>query len=64
MREKVLVLLHQSTLTLEGLWTYFAPCSIVSIVTFEQVNADWVVTKKCLLEEELESNLFPGPKRT
>ena len=26
------------------LWTYFTPCSIVSIVTFEQVNAGWVVS--------------------
>ena len=23
------------------LWTYFTPCSSVSIVNFEQVNADW-----------------------
>ena len=24
------------------LWTYFTPCSSVSIVNFEQVNAAWV----------------------
>ena len=27
--------------TLEQLWTYFTPCSSVSIVNFEQVNAGW-----------------------
>ena len=23
-------------------WTYFTPCSSVSVVNFEQVNVDWV----------------------
>ena len=27
------------------LWTYFTPCSGVSIVNFEQVNADWEYLK-------------------
>ena len=30
------------------LWTYFAPCSSVSIVNFEQVIADWEVFRKAL----------------
>ena len=25
------------------LWTYFTPCSTVSVVNFEQVNADWAI---------------------
>ena len=25
-------------------WTCFTPCSSVSIVNFEQINADWVKT--------------------
>ena len=29
---------------LESPVTYFTPCSRVSIVNFEQVNADWDVT--------------------
>ena len=37
------------------LWTYFTTCSSVSIVNFEQVNADWLVslfltsTKRCTM---------------
>ena len=27
------------------LWTYFTPCSSVSIVDFEQVNAGWVINQ-------------------
>ena len=27
------------------LWTYFIPCTSVSIVDFEQVNAGWVIRK-------------------
>ena len=31
-----------SKLTICQLWTHFTPCSSVSIVNFEQVNAGWV----------------------
>ena len=31
------------------LWTYFTPCSSVSIVNYEQVNADWDNAFKNLL---------------
>ena len=31
---------------LNELWTYFTPCSSVSIVNFEQVNAGWEYTKR------------------
>ena len=33
------------------LWTYFTPCSTVSIVNFEQVNADWVFAHKFIFHE-------------
>ena len=39
------------------------PCFSVSIVNFEQVSAGWVGTNKDLLEERLESNLLPIPKK-
>ena len=35
------------------LWTYFTPCSSVSIVNFEQVNADWEATTPALLVSDL-----------
>ena len=35
--------------------TYFTPCSSVSIVNFEQVNAgwEWLVKKWCLSDEKI-----------
>ena len=30
--------------------TYFLPCSSVSILNFEHVNDDWVVTRKEIFE--------------
>ena len=37
------------------LWTYFTPCSSVSFVDFEQINADWECSyEKCHLSKKLD----------
>ena len=41
------------------IYTYFTPCSSVSIVNFEHVNADWGLDAKLKVEDFEILSMYP-----